>query len=154
MSIDRTRVDRVETRDGLGFGLGVDGKALSDGTSRTAPSITPYEVFSAHVPRDWPPMTGSFSSTNVKVVDEAPSNVTRGKSAVVARIASMLFRGSRQAISVLPFASFFRIQREPSGQLTRCSIKVARGYETSGYRRYSSVFEFKCIRSSGGSREL
>jgi len=57
-------------------------------------------------------MTGSFSSTNVKVVDEAPSNVTRGKSAVVAKIASMLFRGSRQSVEAFPFASSFRESNE------------------------------------------
>ena len=42
--------------------------ALSEGTSSTLPSITPYEEETDHVPFERPPITGSLSSWKLKVV--------------------------------------------------------------------------------------
>ena len=46
--------------------------ALSDGTSTTSPSKTPNEPLWLQVPLDFPPITGSLSSVNVKLVPAEP----------------------------------------------------------------------------------
>ena len=44
----------------------------------TLPSKMPKPVPTVHVPFDWPPITGSFSSLKLWVVALLPSNVTSG----------------------------------------------------------------------------